>query len=517
MSIRPIGFVSIILTAAIANAGDSPDTIPVGSRVMAKRPGVKFRVKGENVGEMYAGAVKRVQKIEGQWLWVGRGWVAKPDVIPLWEAVEYFSTEIDRKPTAFAYVSRARALRERGAYATETNADLEHALKLDPQFAPAYWDRAGVFQREGDLDRAIDDYDAAIRLNPMLVEAYNDRGGAWWLKGQPDKALKDFDEAIRLCPRLASAYANRSVIYLAKGDLEAAHLQAQEALEHDPADYFAFAACGHYWLAKGNDDRAIAAFTEAIRADNTRGRARLERGKIYSRGGDFQKAWSDLNCAVQLLPKSAEALEARAYVHYMLGALEKSDADRLAAARLRQQRSEKVQTDRSPSALADALAVPPQQYGNQNQKSQSPDAKPSSSEAKETSSSFTTTFGNQSSSESRQESEANQLNRAARRKATSTDERYLNGQEAVEQATEACEKTDWKRADFLDTLAAAYAETGDFDAAIKWQTKAIDLSTDSSFKAAAEKRLELYHAHQPCREDRPGHLARTSRIEDSNR
>ena len=58
-----------------------------------------------------------------------------------------------------------------------------------------------------------------------------------------------------------------------------------------------------------------------------------------------------------------------------------------------------------------------------------------------------------------------------------------DGIEAVAAATKACELTDWNTASHLDTLAASYAASGDFAAAVKWQTKAIELEKDAKKKA----------------------------------
>ena len=61
--------------------------------------------------------------------------------------------------------------------------------------------------------------------------------------------------------------------------------------------------------------------------------------------------------------------------------------------------------------------------------------------------------------------------------ATCPNERYRDGQKAVASATRACELTGWNDLVPLEALAASYAESGDFDAAITWQTRRISCAT----------------------------------------
>jgi tetratricopeptide (TPR) repeat protein len=92
------------------------------------------------------------------------------------------------------------------------------------------------------------------------------------------------------------------------------------------------------------------------------------------------------------------------------------------------------------------------------------------------------------------------FNAAAWFRATCPEEKYRNGDRAVASATHACKFTDWKNADCLDTLTAAYAEKGEFAEAIKWQQKAIELAGETAEKGLHE-RLALYRENKPYRQD----------------
>src|SRR6267142_1138702 len=85
--------------------------------------------------------------------------------------------------------------------------------------------------------------------------------------------------------------------------------------------------------------------------------------------------------------------------------------------------------------------------------------------------------------------------------ATCPDSSVRNGKDAVTAATKACELTSWKESSWIDTLAAACAESGDFQRAIQFEEQALGAgdSPDSEQKAMCE-RLALYKQSQPYRE-----------------
>ncbi len=71
-----------------------------------------------------------------------------------------------------------------------------------------------------------------------------------------------------------------------------------------------------------------------------------------------------------------------------------------------------------------------------------------------------------------------------------------DGARAVKMATRACELTSYNSASELSTLAAAYARSGDFASAVKWQEKAVTLS-DESGRAEYQEMLDAFRANKP--------------------
>ncbi len=61
-------------------------------------------------------------------------------------------------------------------------------------------------------------------------------------------------------------------------------------------------------------------------------------------------------------------------------------------------------------------------------------------------------------------------------------------------ARKTCELSEWKDAWYIDSFAVAYAETEDFDNAVKSQTKAIELVANKKDKDELRQWLELYRA-----------------------
>jgi Flp pilus assembly protein TadD len=77
-----------------------------------------------------------------------------------------------------------------------------------------------------------------------------------------------------------------------------------------------------------------------------------------------------------------------------------------------------------------------------------------------------------------------------------------DGHKALQLALKACDFSDWRNAEMLDTLAAAYAECKMFAEAAQWQKRAVEMGhADREDVEKALRRLKLYEQGKPYRQE----------------
>jgi len=166
--------------------------------------------------------------------------------------------------------------------------------------------RGAVYERKGEIDRAIGDYGAALRLDPAQADIFNARGELLRKKGDRVHALADFGAALKLNPALAAAKDNYKALAL-----EAERIGALIAVNDKPSFNCAKAIrpvekaiCGNPELA--NLDREINAVnTKVVRQagkDDARAGRAMQREQddfIARRNADFGSAGYDLKAVMR--------------------------------------------------------------------------------------------------------------------------------------------------------------------------------------------------------------------------
>jgi tetratricopeptide (TPR) repeat protein len=84
--------------------------------------------------------------------------------------------------------------------------------------------------------------------------------------------------------------------------------------------------------------------------------------------------------------------------------------------------------------------------------------------------------------------------------ATCPNASFRNGEQAVQDAKIACELTNWSDEAAIDSLAAAYAETGDFDSAVRYAEQALTVKGIAPVDSKRiQRQLELLKQRKPIR------------------
>jgi tetratricopeptide (TPR) repeat protein len=318
---------------------------------------------------------------------------------------------------------------------------ITEALQIEPNSISLHYARGVAYGRKGENDSAIRDYTEVIRLKPAVGIAYVDRGACYVNKGEYQRALSDYNQAIRLNSRDARAYCDRA-------DLE---------------DHVLHQA-----------DKALADYTQAIRLAPKFQRAYFNRGQHFHGRHEYTRALADFNQAVRLMPNDVDAYAARAKVYARLGDRAHAITDANKAIKLGPTTKMYLQRAVDFEMRAVAYKIVGQPALALRDLREAVRLAPRDSIANGSLAWFL---------------------------ATCSDEHVRNGSEAVVYAEKACELSRWDESGFIETLAAAYAEAGDFDRAIKYQRQSLsDPTLIPKNREEREKHLNLYQQRKPFRE-----------------
>ena len=205
------------------------------------------------------------------------------------------------------------------------------SLKLNPDFAKVYNNRAVSYQYTGDFDAAIQDCNKAIALNPEFVEAYTNRGLAYVDKEDLDAAIQDYTKVIELKPKYAIAYNNRGVAYYKKGELDMAVENYNEAIKLKPDYASPYNNRGAAYYQKGEFDMAIENYSEVIKSYPDYASPYNNRGAAYHQKGEFDMAIENYNEAIKLKSDYADAYSNRGNAWLALSEWENAKADLITA------------------------------------------------------------------------------------------------------------------------------------------------------------------------------------------
>ena len=424
-------------------------------------------------------------------------------------------------------------------------ANFQQAIRLDPKDPQICIDEGIAYLNQGKSDEAVAAFDRALALDPRSPDAHRGRGLARLAQGSPEAAIVDFDQAIALDRRNAGAYKGRGMARLSQHNLEAAITDFNEAIRLNPRDAECLQQSRHRGPCHRDEDKALSDLSEAIQNDPNGGAALQQPCLLLARQGAVRQDAFRLNEAIRFKPKKANSYVGRGLAWFMPRG---NMTGRFPSTRGAEARSEQR------SRLPLSRRMPSGQKGNTTKPSPTTSNRFSSRRRATTRESPTRTAGSRDKPRENttkrypimirlfrptgrqfnttrttpagtcvagtrtapkpispkrprtttMQSRCDARSAVARNArawfaATCAEAKYRDGTKAVQDATRACELTSWNDIEFLSTLAAAYAERGDFSSTITWQEKAIAIASQQQ-KPKLSGRLELFRAHKPYRQ-----------------
>jgi len=309
-------------------------------------------------------------------------------------------------------------------------------------------------------------FEHAIRVTRHNYVAHNNLGGAYEAQGDLDNAARHFREALRIRADFPVAHNNLGLVLVREGDLTSAIERFERAIALDPAYAEAHSNLGTALERRGDLAGALEHLARALTLDPAQAEAHGNLGVVLERRGDLARAAAHYERALELDPDFAEA-------HSNLGNLLLGRGD-LAEARRRYEAALRLRPEfaEGHNNLAFVLA----RSGNHRE--------------------ALTHYRRALSLRPALLPAASGL---AWILATSADDAVRDGAEALTWAERCAQIAGTPHAACLEAWAAAYAELGDFERAVRLQTEAVARGPAAE-RDAPLGRLQLYRAGRPHRE-----------------
>lgn len=404
-------------------------------------------------------------------VWEAHLLVGRLQALPLGDpsAARRELTQVIAAPDANA-ADRAQALALRGALQSDEQKrahDFNEAIAIEPDKPDYYRIRAQYLYGQDKFKEALVDADKAIELEPDHAATLELRGLILLGLDRYDDALAAFNKASELEPKAVLPYQHRGEVYRQQGDLKKAAEQLSKALEIAPGDAATLLLRANVYYQLNDYDAALKDVDTVIRARPDLLVAHLLQAEIYASTNRVDRAIQQLEKLVPLAPNQPRLLEPLA-TYYLIGGQPRKSIetfDRVLKLEPDDFRALRFRGDANLNIGNHAAAV----------------------------ADFDAAVKLNADDEGL-------LNNLAWVLATSPDDKVRDGKRAVELATKAAEMTTYTVPHILSTLAAAYAETGDFETARKWSKKAVELGDSDADREQLGKELASYEAGKPWRE-----------------
>jgi Flp pilus assembly protein TadD len=299
--------------------------------------------------------------------------------------------------------------------------------------------------------------------------AHNSLGNVLLQKGNVDEAIPRYQRALEIDPNYAQAHNNLGTALFLRGDVDGAISHYQRALQIKPDDAEARLALGNALLQKGNADEAISQYQRALETNPGFAEAHNNLGNALFRKGNMDEARTHYQRALQIEPGYAVARFGLADVLLRIGSL-----------------------DEAISQYKEALQITPNNAAAHCNLGQLLLQKGSAAEA----------ISHYQKALEIKTDYAKAQNNLAWVLATCSQASLRNANKALALSQRANELTGNANPAVLRTLAAAYAEAGQFPEAVATAERALQLAetqSDSALADALRSEMKLYRAGIPFR------------------